>query len=323
MLENLSRILDKFNGLRVLVAGDLMVDEHIWGNATRVSPEAPVLVVDAIGDPDVRPGGAANVATNIRTLGASVEIVGVVGGDSYGQELTRQLSAAGVGTDGVIVDKTRLTTCKTRIWVSHRQQVARVDRETRESLNESVADELVSHLRTKLAGCDALVLSDYSKGVLTPSIASRCVELSRDMNKLCTANAKPVNISGFRGAGLVTLNQVEAETVAKVKLDVEDAVLAAGQEMRSGMDLSFLVITRGSCGLSIFGPNIASTIPAIPIEVYDVAGAGDTVISAITLALATGAEPLEAAKIANLAGGAAVRKVGVAAVTPDEILALA
>lgn len=323
MLENLSRILDKFNGLRVLVAGDLMVDEHIWGNATRVSPEAPVLVVDAIGDPDVRPGGAANVATNITALGASVEIVGVVGGDSYGQELTRQLSAAGVGTDGVVVDKTRLTTCKTRIWVSHRQQVARVDRETRELLNESVADELISHLRTKLAGCDALVLSDYSKGVLTPAIASRCVELSRDMNKLCTANAKPVNISGFRGAGLVTLNQAEAETVAKVKLDVEDAVLAAGHEMRSGMDLSFLVITRGSGGLSIFGPNIASTIPAIPIEVYDVAGAGDTVISAITLALATGAEPLEAAKIANLAGGAAVRKVGVAAVTPDEILALA
>ena len=322
-MDELIRILDRFDGLRVLVAGDLMVDEHVWGTTSRVSPEAPVLVVDVNGEPELRPGGAANVVNNVRALGGSAAVVGVVGSDSFGAELQRQLSSAGVDTYGIVVDPTRVTTRKTRIWVSHRQQIVRVDRECKSPLDESTAERIVSLVSAALPKCDALILSDYNKGVLNTSVAARVVQLARDMNRICAANPKPANLSGFKGAGLVVLNQSEAEAAALAKLDCEEAVMAVGKAMLSDLQVACLVITRGTLGLTIFEPTSARTIAAVPLEVYDVAGAGDTVISALTLALAAGAAPLEAARIANLAGGAAVRKVGVSAVTRDEIVALA
>lgn len=322
-MDELTRILGRFDGLRVLVVGDVMIDEHVWGTTSRVSPEAPVLVVDANGEPELRPGGAANVVNNVRALGGSSAVVGVIGGDSFGEELRRQLSSAGVDTSGLVVDRSRITTRKTRIWVSHRQQVVRVDRESKGSIDGAVASEVVARISEKLPECDALVLSDYNKGVLSPSVAGQVVGLAREMQRICTANPKPVNVSGFNGAGLIALNQSEAEALALTRLDTEEAVKSAGRKMLSEFAAGCLVITRGSIGLTVFEQDSAITIPAVPLEVYDVAGAGDTVISALTLALAAGATPLEAARIANLAGGAAVRKVGVAAVTREEIVALA
>lgn len=322
-MDSLSHILDRFADLRVLVAGDLMVDEHIWGTTSRVSPEAPVLVVDANGEPEVLPGGAANVANNIRALGGSAAVVGVVGDDSYGKELERKLAEVGVDTSGLVVDTSRMTTRKTRIWVSHRQQVVRVDRESRCPVGEPVLKEVIGRIREKLEECDVLILSDYNKGILTPEMVSKAVSLAREMGKICTANPKPVNILGYKGANLVALNQSEAEAVAGQKFDGEDTVKSAGRCMLDDLCLDCLVVTRGAVGLTVFDSELSTTIPAVPIEVYDVAGAGDTVISAISLALAAGANPVEAAKIGNLAGGAAVRKVGVAAVTCKEILALA
>ncbi|MEN6372769.1 MAG: PfkB family carbohydrate kinase [Armatimonadota bacterium] len=322
-MDSLSHILERFGQLRALVVGDLMVDEHIWGTTSRVSPEAPVLVVDANGDSEVLPGGAANVANNIRALGGSVAVVGVVGNDPYGEELAKKLSNAGVDTSGLVVDQSRVTTRKTRIWVSHRQQVVRVDRETQDPVDEAVIEEILENIREKLKDCDVLVLSDYNKGVLKPEVASRVVALASGMGKICTANAKPVNIRGFQGARLVALNQSEAETVAGLKFKDEEIIKASGRSMLSELSLDCLVVTRGSVGLTIFSKDFDATLPAVPIEVYDVTGAGDTVISAISLALAAGASPVAAAKIGNLAGGAAVRKVGVAAVTCGEIRALA
>jgi D-beta-D-heptose 7-phosphate kinase/D-beta-D-heptose 1-phosphate adenosyltransferase len=282
-----------------------------------------VLVVDANGDPELLPGGAANVVSNIRALGGNVAVIGVIGEDAYGRELERLLSSAGVDTSGLVTDPARVTTRKTRIWVSHRQQVVRVDRESRGPVSDVVAEQIVSQIRAKLADCDVLVLSDYNKGMLSPSVAAQAVSLARDAGRMCTANPKPVNIRGFRGAGLIALNQSEAEAVAQARFDCEDAVLDGGKAILRDLNAGCLVITRGALGLTVFGSDYASTVPAIPLEVYDVAGAGDTVISAISLALAAGAAPLEAALIGNLAGGAAVRKVGVSAVTRDEILALA
>lgn len=322
-MDNLSHIIERFGKIKVLVAGDLMVDEHVWGTTSRVSPEAPVLVVDAEGESEVLPGGAANVANNIRALGGSATVVGVIGADYYGEELWRRLSDAGVDTSGLIVDPLRLTTRKTRIWVSHRQQVVRVDRETRARVDEATIEQVIGKIREKLEDYDVLVLSDYNKGVLTPPIAARVVSLAREMGKICTANPKPVNIRGFQGAKLVALNQSEAEAVAGLKFGDEDKLKTAGRSMLSDLRLDCLVVTRGSVGLTIFGSDFVSTVPAVPIEVYDVAGAGDTVISAISLALAAGASPVDAARIGNLAGGAAVRKVGVAAVTREEIRSLA
>jgi D-beta-D-heptose 7-phosphate kinase/D-beta-D-heptose 1-phosphate adenosyltransferase len=322
-VDSFSGVLEKFDGQRVLVVGDLMVDEHIWGSASRVSPEAPVLVVDANGDPEIRPGGAANVANNIVALGGKASIIGVVGGDFYGRELVRELAEAGVDTSGIITDDARVTSRKTRIWVSHRQQVVRVDREDRNPLSEALAERLLAQIASHLADCDAVIFSDYNKGVLAPSIASRAVAIAREMGKVSTVNPKPMNVFGFKGAGTIMLNHSEAEAAVGSKLDGEQSVIDAGRSMLAQLEVGCVVITRGSVGLSVFQDGSATTIPAQSVEVYDVAGAGDTVISAITLALAAGAHHERAAKVGNLAGGAAVRKVGVAAVTRQEILALA
>lgn len=321
-MNSLSEVLGRFDGLRVLVVGDLMVDEHIWGSASRVSPEAPVLVVDANGEPDILPGGAANVARNIVALGGKASIVGVVGDDHYGRELDRHLSQAGVDTSGTVVTMGRVTSRKTRIWVSHRQQVVRVDREDRAPLSESVASRILEQVKLQLQNCDAIIFSDYNKGVLLPEIACKAVALALEAGVVCTVNPKPMNVGGFRGAGLVTVNQSETETVVGRRLMDEDDVISAGKMMVADLGVDNVVVTRGSVGLSVFGHNLAATIPAVPTEVYDVAGAGDTVISSITLALAAGGDPLQAAAVGNLAGGAAVRKLGVAAVTREEILAL-
>lgn len=322
-MDRLAQVLGKFDGLRVLVVGDLMVDEHIWGTTSRVSPEAPVLVVDAAGEPELLPGGAANVVNNIRALGGSAAVIGVIGDDSYGRELDRNLAGAGVDTSGLVVDPERVTTRKTRIWVSHRQQVVRVDWESRESISGDVARQIVERIKTELPECDAMILSDYNKGMLTPYVASQAVQIANRLGKICAVNPKPMNVGGFRGASLIVLNQSEAEAVASAKLVDEDAVMTVGNEMLTDLEAGCLVITRGAVGLSVFDPNSAETITAVPTEVYDVAGAGDTVISAITLSLAAGATSFEAAKIGNSAGGASVRKVGVAAVTREEISALA
>lgn len=322
-MDNLAQVLKKFDGLRVLVVGDLMVDEHIWGSASRVSPEAPVLVVDAAGEPELLPGGAANVVNNIRALGGSAAVIGVIGDDTYGRELDRNLAGAGVDTSGLVVDPERVTTRKTRIWVSHRQQVVRVDWESRDSISSDVAKQVVERIRTELPECDAMILSDYNKGMLTPYVASQAVQIANQLGKVCAVNPKPMNAKGFRGASLVVLNQSEAEAVASAKLTDDNAVISVGNEMISDLEVGCLVITRGAVGLSVFDATSSKTIPAVPIEVYDVAGAGDTVISAITMSLTAGASSFDAATIGNLAGGAAVRKVGVAAVTREEIEALA
>lgn len=321
-LDGLNAILGRFDGLRVLVVGDLMVDEHIWGNATRVSPEAPVLVVEANGDPEVLPGGAANVANNIKALGGAVSVVGVVGGDPYGEELTRKMASAGIDTSGIVVDSKRITTRKTRIWVSHRQQVVRVDREAREPVSGTVAGRVLSTIIDQLSSCDALIMSDYNKGLFTSGLLGRIVKSAKETSTICAVNAKPSNIKRFKGAEVIVVNQSEAEGVVGYSLQDEDAVMSAGRSMLAELNAGCVVITRGAIGLSIFDPQSAATIAAIPLEVYDVAGAGDTVISSLAMALAAKATPFEAGTIANLAGGAAVRKLGVAAVTRDEIVAL-
>ncbi len=322
-MEKLSGILDRFDEIRVLVVGDLMVDEHIWGTTSRVSPEAPVLVVDANGGTEILPGGAANVVNNISALSGTAAVVGVIGDDEYGYNLVQQLSSTGVDTSGIIVDPNRITTRKTRIWVSHRQQVVRVDRETREAVSPAVSEQLVSNIREKISQCDVLILSDYNKGVLNPYVSSQAITMAREMGKICTANPKPVNINGFKGAGLIALNQSEAEAASSQVFNCEEAIISTGRRMLRELDVECLVITRGAVGLSVFTDDLANTVTAVPIEVYDVAGAGDTVISAISMSLAAGAFPLDAARIGNFAGGAAVRKVGVCAVTREEILALA
>ena len=299
-----------------------MVDEHIWGEVGRISPEAPVIVVDAQ-DFECRPGGAANVVNNVRALGAQASVIGIVGDDEHGRKLIDILSSTGVDVSGMVIDPLRPTTRKTRIWASHRQQVVRVDWESRNPVPTELSEKIRRHIQREMELCDAIILSDYNKGMLIPDVVSAAIEGALTSNKVCTCNAKPDKVHYFAHVTALTLNLAEAEAVLGRRLTDEASISDGGCALLKQLAPSNLVITRGSRGLALFERGSKVTyVPGMPIEVYDVAGAGDTVISTLTLALASNVTPVDAAKLANAAGGAVVRKVGVATTTPEEIAQL-
>ncbi|HZP84171.1 MAG TPA: PfkB family carbohydrate kinase [Chthonomonadaceae bacterium] len=315
------QIVRRFADRRVIVLGDLMMDEYLLGNATRISPESPVMVVDIESERCV-PGGAANVVNNLLALGAQVAVIGVVGQDTAGEALRADLSARGADVTGIVADASRPTTRKTRV-VAHSQQVLRVDREQTHPIAPSVAECLLEHLRREIAEAEILAVSDYNKGVLTPQVARAAVQVARQAGRLLTSNPKPANARALAGADLIQLNQGEAQaTSGDSRFAGEEGLDAAGTALVRALGVETLVVTRGAKGLSIWHTEGgARHIPAHPVEVYDVAGAGDTVISALTLGLAAGATVEEAAEVANHAAACVVRKVGVATVTPEELLA--
>lgn len=313
--------LKRFAGKKVLVVGDLMLDEHIWGSVARVSPEAPVMVVEVDSHPsDNRPGGAANVANNILALGGEVRVVGVVGEDEGGRILTEYLTNEGADVSGIIVDADRPTTRKTRVWASKRHQVLRVDLESKKKIGGRLARSIADTLSSSISGVDAVLISDYDKGLVTREIAQTAIGLAKARGVISSANPKPRNLSNFAGATAITLNQQEAVAGSGIDIDSEAHLEKAGRKLLGSAQCEGLVITRGAVGLAVFQPGSDVTqVPAIESEVYDVAGAGDTVVSALTMALACGLDLVHAAVIANCAGGAVVRKVGVATTSPGEI----
>lgn len=319
--DRYEEIVRGFSGHRLVVLGDLMMDEYLWGAASRVSPESPVLVVDIERESSV-PGGAANVVNNLLELGADVSVVGVVGEDRAGEALKADLEDRGADVSGVVTDSSRPTTRKTRV-VAHNQQLIRIDREKRHAVTESVQKSLMDRLRQLCDAACAVIVSDYNKGVLTPMVAREAVGAARSAGAFITANPKPANAGSLAGAHVLTLNQTEAQGLSGGSTFASDDGLDdAGMKLLRTLRTDSLVITRGSKGLSIWRDSGAVThIPAHPVDVYDVAGAGDTVISALTIGLAAGAAVEEAAEVANHAAACVVRKVGVATVTPDELLA--
>lgn len=316
--------LDQFAGKRVLVVGDLMLDEHIWGTVGRISPEAPVMVVE-VDSPvsDCMPGGAANVANNIRSLGGTVGIVGVIGDDEGGSILLSSLKNAGIDVSGIFVDKNRPTTRKTRIWASHRHQVVRIDRESKRKISPTIAKKISDYVNDCAGSIDAVLISDYNKGVATKDTVGAIIRIADEHGKVSASNPKPKSVPYYSGIGVMTLNQSEAVGASGVEIDDVSDVEKAGRKLLAMTHCKRLVITRGGHGMSVFGgPDDIHHIPAIESEVYDVAGAGDTVVSALTLALSCGLDIASAGFIANCAAGAVVRKVGVATTTVSEISAL-
>ncbi len=316
--------LKNFAGKRVLVIGDLMLDEHIWGTVGRISPEAPVMVVEVDSStPDFRPGGAANVANNIRALGAEASVIGVIGDDEGGRILLECLEGRGIDTSGVLVDSSRPTTRKTRIWASHRHQVVRVDREAKHKIPATLTKSMVSAIADRVAMVDAVLLSDYAKGVINRETAQAAVRIANEFDKPSVSNPKPCNLSYFVGVGTVTLNQSEASVASGIEISEIPDIERAGYKLLDAVRCQGLIITRGAHGLTVFERDSkVRHIPAIESEVYDVAGAGDTVVSALTLAIASGLSLAEAGIIANCSGGAVVRKVGVATTNLEEIASL-
>lgn len=320
---NCELALKGFAGKRVMVIGDLMLDEHVWGTVERVSPEAPVMVVAVDSDSDCLPGGAANVANNIRALGGEACVVGVVGDDEGGAILRRVLDDAGVDIGGVFTDSKRPTTRKTRIWASHRHQVVRIDRESKRRVSHGIVEQMIDYITRESADVDAILVSDYAKGVVAKDTVSAAIAAADSAGKISVSNPKPRNMSCFSGIGVITLNQSEASAASAIDIDDLDDIERAGRKILGLTCCKGLVITRGAHGLSAFeAEGRISHIPAIETEVYDVAGAGDTVVSALTMALACGLDLASAGEIANCAGGAVVRKVGVATTSTAEILTL-
>ena len=303
------------------VLGDLMLDEWIEGQATRISPEAPVPVV-RFGRRHLAPGGAANVAANLLALGARARIGGLVGRDEAGRDLTRELENAALDTRAIIACAGRPTTLKTRV-VAGRQQLVRIDRESIAAPDQSETRDLAEALPALLEGATALVLSDYAKGLAGGAAWAKAREMARARGVLVTGGPKPANLGAFEGAALISLNQSEAETAWGGALSDHAPIEVAGAALLERAKVQALAITRGAAGVSLFQIGKSPRhFAAHRVEVFDVAGAGDTFLAGATFALAAGATLEDAVEFGNLAAACSVKHVGVVAVGPEEIRSL-
>jgi D-beta-D-heptose 7-phosphate kinase/D-beta-D-heptose 1-phosphate adenosyltransferase len=309
-------LFERMRDKRVLVVGDVMVDEWVWGSVTRISPEAPVPVV-RVNDHSFTLGGAGNVASNLRAIGARVSFVATVGDDAEGRRVGELLEAADVDASGLVTVTDRPTTRKTRI-VAHNQQVVRADWESAAALAPGDGARLRDVVAQRAAGHDAVVLSDYAKGLFSREIVEAAGGAA-----VVTADPKPANIELFAGVTCVAPNAGEAAAASGIAI-VDDASLErAGSALLERLGCRYVVVTRGERGMALFGARgERMLIPSVARAVYDVSGAGDTVIAVLTLALAAGAPITLAVELANFAAGAVVAKLGTATASPAEILEL-
>lgn len=326
-LKRVQSLLAAARQARVLVVGDVMLDQFIWGRVTRISPEAPVPVVEFERE-SFMPGGAANVARNLTALGAPTQLFSVTGRDAAANELRRLLEGNHVRCAGLIASHARITTKKIRL-IAHRQQVARVDRERCGELDAKTTGRLLASVHARLGAVDAVIVGDYGKGVVTQPLLDGLKRLCRDRGVWLSLDPKPVHHLDLRGLSLITPNRKEAFELAGLPdgarglAPLEDtALLNAAGKLLADLQPALLLITLGEQGMLLCQRGHAPFhIPTVAQEVFDVSGAGDTVIASFTLAVAAGASPVEAANFSNHAAGVVVGKVGTATVTPEELLA--
>lgn len=311
-------MLRRLAGRRLLVLGDLMLDEYVWGVAERISPEAPVPVVRAERK-TYAPGGAANVVANVQSLGGRALAFGVVGDDGAGQQLRGELQALGADVSGVVTEPKRWTTLKTRV-MAQRQQMLRVDHEQSGGIADATVKELLKRVRAALPHCDGVVFSDYGKGVLRRSLVSHVIAEAAKLQKPTLAGPKPDSLSRFAGAMFLSFNRSEAALAIHARTLPNDMVDDAGKQLLNDLNVSAIAITLSADGVALFvRGEKPRRFPARSIEVFDVAGAGDTFLAGTALALAARAKFTDAVQFGNLAAAAAVRKVGVVAVTAHDI----
>ena len=333
-MKKLKKIIHRFNKAKILVLGDVILDEYITGSVERISPEAPVPVVWADRH-TFTPGGAANVASNIRSLGAGVCLVGVIGRDKNANVLLSELKKRKISSAGIFFDPRRHTTVKTRILAGH-QQVVRVDWEHTNSLPQKLNRAIIKFIKTNIDDFDAIIIEDYGKGVINMQLLPDLIVLSRSHKKIIAVDPKEEHFQYYRQVTSITPNRKELENAIR-NLRIEDTSdkfkfnrdklftdkdinLAAGEILKY-LDLESLLVTLGEQGMRLFEKGGRIThIPTVAQEVFDVSGAGDTVIATFTLALSCGASLLEAAHIANFAAGLVIGKLGTAVTTREELL---
>ena len=322
--ERARTLTSGFAGKRIVVLGDLMLDEFIWGRVRRISPEAPVPVVE-VDRQTLALGGAGNVVSNLVALGASTTPVGVIGDDLDADRLRGAFSELEVSTIGLVADQARPTTVKTRI-IAHNQQVVRADRESRARIAAAIEDRVAESFLDQIETADAVIVSDYGKGLLTPGLLAHSLRAARERGLIVCLDPKMRSFIHYQPVTVITPNNQEASHASGIPIDDDQSLIEAGRKLLTSIDTMAVLITRGEEGMALFtgdDPDGAQVthIPTVAREVYDVTGAGDTVIATLALALASGASLEEAAALANHAAGVVVGKVGTASLTRDELLA--
>lgn len=291
-IEAYKRIIKNFKNAKVLVIGDLILDEFIWGKVSRISPEAPVPVV-WVNSESFMPGGASNVANNIHALGAKAYICGVIGADERGRVLTEELRRKNIDVEGIIIDAERPTTLKTRV-IAHHQQVVRIDREKIEEIDDNVISQITTYLKEKIEEVDAVLIEDYGKGLIVPRLIQEIVELAQKHNKIITVDPKENHFSYYKDVTLITPNHHELAKATGEEIKGERELEVAGKAILGSQNTKAVLVTLGENGMRLFENNGQSVhIPTTAQEVYDVSGAGDTVIATATVALSVGASMLE------------------------------
>ncbi|MEE8429874.1 MAG: D-glycero-beta-D-manno-heptose-7-phosphate kinase [Candidatus Desulfatibia sp.] len=310
----------KFDRCHVLVVGDLMIDEYLWGEVDRISPEAPVQIV-AVDSEDYTLGGSGNVINNIAALGAKVTAAGVIGTGRNGQLVLQKFKELGVDTAGVVQEPDRPTTMKTRI-IAANQQVLRIDRETKKAISDATLDKLAGYIENKVPGVDVILISDYGKGVITNTLMSRLIAAARKHNKITIADPKGLDFSKYSGVSLLTPNKKEAARASGIEIVDESTLAESGRKILETVDINKLLITCGQDGMVLFQQNKAPCkISAEARQVYDVSGAGDTVLAVLGLGIAAGKSFEDSTTLANTAAGLVVGKVGTATISRQELTA--
>ena len=323
MKARLTQYLTRFTGASLLVVGDVMVDEFVLGEVRRISREAPVPILEWLSHRQV-PGGAANAAANAASLGGHVHIVGLIGQDTAGDTLRDLLTQVGIDTDGLLVDPQRPTTLKTRISATSQQsvtqQVVRIDRLSRTPMSVDTEAQLIAFLQRRIPQVDAVLISDYESGVVTPAVIAATCAAAHAHGKILAVDSQ-ADLGHFQAPTIVTPNQPEAERVVGYAFPDAETLARGGREILARSQAKYVLITRGAEGMALFGAD--GTLTEIPAfnrtDVFDVTGAGDTVVATLTLALAAGATAVEATCLANLAASIVVRRIGTSVTTPTEL----
>jgi rfaE bifunctional protein kinase chain/domain len=317
--SRLKKLVQTFKKKRIAVVGDLMLDKYVWGSVLRISPEAPVPVVEVEKETE-RLGGAANVANNIKSLGGRPLLVGVIGNDANGATLTRLLKEQECSAAGIVRDASRPTTNKTRV-IAHSQHVVRIDHEQRRDISSSVQEQILSVLRRNISSIDGIILEDYNKGVIVKTLIHRIVELAREHGTIVTVDPKFQNFFEYNNVSVFKPNRKEVEEALGTKVNSEREVREAMMAIKKHLNADNVLLTRGEHGMSLLDREGAvEHFPTRARHVADVSGAGDTVIATLTMALASGASIQESTAMSNFAGGIVCGEVGIVPIMPEVLI---
>jgi len=317
-MEKLKRLVKKIKNKNIAVIGDIIVDHYIWGDVERISPEAPVPVV-FVKKEEYKPGGASNTCNNIISLSGKTTLFGTIGNDEIGKRAILKFKNINIDTSSIIIDSSRPTTLKTRI-IARKQQVVRVDKEKTEKLKKEISDKILNNLEEKINEFDGIIISDYGKGVVNRYLLSKLIPFVVKKKKIITVDPKTEHFFYYKNVTSLTPNHFEASSAIHLRCETDKEVETAGKKIMKKLNSTSLLITRGEKGMTLFTRDKIYHIPTVAKEVFDVTGAGDTVIATLTMALSSGIDFLNSSKIANVAAGIVIGKIGAATTTIQEIL---